>query len=211
MRRFHSIGLRVGAASVGFVLAASIGIPWTALAQNVASDTLIYAVYDGEKTASQVFETMRKNQRATGERIESFAIVSKDMKAKTHVLDQRHRDSAVGAILGAAIGVLGGPPGVVAGAAVGGGAGYLTGDAVGIPRETVEEMKASLTPGTSALIVVLDNKWVQDVDKALRQASARHVVAAQIAKGQKTAPDSHPAKPASTPAAPASQTTPAHS
>ncbi|HTQ09175.1 MAG TPA: DUF1269 domain-containing protein [Fimbriimonadaceae bacterium] len=211
MRSSHSIGLRVGVASVGVVLAASIGIPWTALAQNVVSDTLIYAVYDGEKTASQVFQTIRKNQKATGERIESYAIVSKDVKAKTHVLDQRQRDATVGAILGATIGVLGGPPGVVAGAAVGGGAGYLTGEAVGIPRETIEEMKASLTPGTSALIVVLDNKWVQDVDKALRQASARHVVAAQVATGQTTAPGANPSKPAPKPAAPASQTTPSHS
>jgi len=211
MRSSHSIGLRVGAASVAVVLAASIGVARVALAQNVVSDTLIYAVYDGEKTASQVFQTIRKNQKATGERIESYAIVSKDVKAKTHVLDQRQRDAAVGAILGATIGVLGGPPGAVAGAAVGGGAGYLAGDAVGIPRETIEEMKASLTPGTSALIVVLDNKWVQDVDKALRQASARHVVAAQVATGQTTAPGANPSKPAPKPAAPASQTTPSHS
>ena len=48
-------------------------------------------------------------------------------------------------------------------------------------------MKASLTPGTSALIVVLDNRWVQDIQKGLQQTQARHVVAEQIANGSAAA------------------------
>jgi len=146
-------------------------------------ETLIYAVYDGQDTASNVFKTMKSSQGETGERIESYAVVSKDLKGKVQVRDQRKRDAGVGAVLGGVIGLVGGPIGVAAGATAGGAAGYLTGDAVGIPRDTVASMKQSLTPDSSAIVVVLDDRWVKDVDHDLRQAQAREVIASQIAGG----------------------------
>jgi len=149
------------------------------------SETLIYAVYDGQDTATQVFQTMKNAQHETGERIESYAIVSKDLKGKVRVRDQRKRDAGVGAVLGGVIGLIGGPAGVAAGAAADGSFGYLTGDAVGIPKEKVESMQSSLAPNTSALVVVLDNKWVQSVERDLNQANARAVIANQIAANQK--------------------------
>jgi len=97
----------------------------------------------------------------------------------------RIRDASVGAVLGGVIDLLGGPAGVAAGAAAGGVVGYLTGDAVGIPRDKVESMKASLTPDSSALVVVLDDRWVKDVQHDLEQAQAREVIANQIATGSK--------------------------
>jgi uncharacterized membrane protein len=145
------------------------------------SETLVYAVYDGQDTATQAFKTMRSAQGETGERIESYAVVSKDLKGKVTVRDQRKRDAGVGAVLGGVIGLLGGPIGVAAGAAAGGTVGYLTGDAVGIPRDKVESMEQSLTPGSSALVVVLNDRWVQDVERDMNQAHARAVIANQIA------------------------------
>jgi hypothetical protein len=44
-----------------------------------------------------------------------------------------------------------------------------------------QSMKQSLVPDSSALVVVLDDRWVQDVDRDLRQAQAREVIASQIA------------------------------
>src|SRR5262249_21933334 len=144
---------------------------------------LVYAAYEGEDTAGNVFKTMKTSQKATGEHILSYAVVSKDMKGKVHVRDQRKKDARVGAVLGAVIGVVGGPVGVAAGAAAGGSLGYLTGDEVGISKDMVDKMKASLTPGSSALAVVLEDRWVQDVEKGLREAQARAVVAEKIASG----------------------------
>jgi uncharacterized membrane protein len=176
---------RVGVVALtGLALLAS-GI---ARGQQVSSQSLVYASYAGEDTASKVFQTMKANQKATGERIESYAIVSKDMKGKVHVLDQRRKDARVGAVLGGVIGVLGGPAGAVAGAAVGGSLGYLTGNEVGISKDMVQQMTDSLTPGSSALAVVLDDRWVQDVEKGLRQAQARQVVAEKIAGGNASSP-----------------------
>jgi uncharacterized membrane protein len=154
-------------------------------AESQSSQTLIYAAYDGEDTAGKVFQTMKANQKATGEHIESYAIVTKDMKGKVHVRDQRKKDARVGAILGGVIGVLGGPVGAVAGAAAGGSIGYLTGNEVGISKDMIDKMTASLTPGSSALAVVLDDRWVKDLEKEMQQAQARQVVAEQIAAGAK--------------------------
>jgi len=159
----------------GFALSTQL---WAA-----SSQTLIYAVYDGEKAAGEVLKTMRENQKETGEHIQSYAVVSKDMKGKVKVRDQRERDAKIGAVLGGVIGVLGGPAGAVAGAAAGGSLGYLTGNEVGISKDMVEQMKTSLTPGSSALCVVLEDRWVQDVEKGLKQAQARRVVAEKIAAG----------------------------
>jgi uncharacterized membrane protein len=144
------------------------------------SETLLYAVYNGRDTAGQVLKTMQSAQGSTGERIESYAVVSKDLKGKVTVRDQRKRDAGVGAVLGGVIGLVGGPIGVAAGATAGGAAGYLTGDAVGIPRDKVESMKQSLTPDSSAVVVVLDDRWVQDVERDLNKAQARAVIANEI-------------------------------
>ena len=162
-----------------------VGLGAAAMRAADRSETLVYAVYDGQDTAGQVFQSMKNTQRDTGERIESYAVVSKDLKGKIHVRDQRKRDAGVGAVLGGVIGLIGGPAGVAAGAAAGGAVGYLTGDAVGIPRDKVETMRSSLTPNSSALVVVLDDRWVQDVERGLNQAHARAVVANQIAGNQK--------------------------
>jgi uncharacterized membrane protein len=143
-------------------------------------ETLVYAVYNGQDTATQVFKTMKSAQSSTGERIESYAVVSKDIKGKVTVRDQRGRDGGVGAILGGVIGLVGGPVGVAAGAAAGGAVGYLTGNAVGIPRDKVDSMKQSLTPDSSALVVVLEDKWVNDVERDMQQAQARQVIGSQI-------------------------------
>jgi len=182
--RSESVANRV---VMSLVVALTLGVGVVGLRAAVKSETLIYAVYDGQDTAGQVFKTMRSAQGGeTGERIESYAVVSKDVKGKVSVRDQRTRDAGVGAVLGGVIGLVGGPVGVAAGAAAGGALGYLTGDAVGIPRDKVESMRASLTPNSSALVVVLDDKWVQDTERSLNQAHARAVIANQLASNQKT-------------------------
>ena len=162
------------------------GVMSVVVLRAATSESLVYAVYNGQNTATEVFKTMRSGQQATGERIEAYAVVSKDLKGKVRVRDQRKTGAGVGAAVGGVIGLLGGPVGVALGATAGGAAGYLTGEAVGIPRDRVENMKQSLTPDSSALIVVLDDRWVQDVSRDLGQAHARALIASQIANGNAT-------------------------
>ena len=116
-----------------FVLAAG-GVDLRAAAK---AQTLIYAVYDGQDTAGEVFKSIRAAQGAqTGERIEAYAVVSKDIKGRVRVRNQRGHNAGVGAVVGGVIGLVGGPASAAAGAAAGGAVGYLTGDAIKIaPRE----------------------------------------------------------------------------
>jgi uncharacterized membrane protein len=172
-------GVCGAAVSMVIVMSGSAAVPVVQAADR--SETLVYAVYNGQDTASQTYKSMQSAQGVTGERIESFAIVSEDLKGKVTVRDQRKRDAGVGAILGGVIGLVGGPLGVAAGATAGGAIGFLTGDAVGIPRDKVESMKQSLTPDSSALVVVLNDRWVQDVERDLNQAHARAVIASEVA------------------------------
>ena len=178
--RFGGAGHGMVALAVAALIAGVMG----AVTRGAAPDrfeTLVYAVYDGQDTATHVFRTMRSAQSATRERIESYAVVSKDLQGKVTVRDQRRRDAGVGAVVGGVIGLLGGPLGVAADASAGGAAGYLTGNAVGIPRDKVESMKQSLTAGSSALVVVLDDRWLKDVYFYLDGANARLVISNEIA------------------------------
>ena len=170
--------IKVALCIVAMVTAAMLGA--VTLHAATTSQTLLVAVYEGQNTAAQNLKTMIQAQGKTGERIQSYAVVSKDPKGKVSVIDQRRTDASVGAVIGAVVGLVGGPVGAAVGATAGGAAGYLTGDAVGIPREDVENIEKSLTPNSSALIVVLDDRWVTDVQRDMDQANARQVIASQI-------------------------------
>ena len=173
----------------GLVVATAVAVIAGAMGRSVVraasdkSESLVYAVYAGENTAGNVFKTMIKSQHSTGERIEAYAVVSKDLKGNVRVRDQRKTDAGIGAVVGGVIGLLGGPVTAALAAGAGGAAGYLTGNAVGISREKVEEIRASLTPDSSALVVVLEDRWMNDVERDLKQAQARAVIASQIAGG----------------------------
>jgi uncharacterized membrane protein len=135
---------------------------------------LIYATYRNETSAMDVFRTLRDAERQNLIRIDSYAVISKSMDGKVRVKDQRQKGTRAGAVIGGVVGLLGGPVGVVVGAAAGGAAGYLTGNAVGMSKDTVDQIKTSLNPGESAIIAVVDDKWAQTVQK-LQEAKAARV------------------------------------
>ena len=43
-------------------------------------------------------------------------------------------------------------------------------------------IEQSLTPDSSALVVVFNDRWVRDVQRDMKQAQARQVIANQIAR-----------------------------
>jgi uncharacterized membrane protein len=160
---------------------AAVGSIRVASAQGPAPQSLVFAVYDNDKAARDAFAAMKESQRKGVIRIDSFAVISKDEKGRVHVKSTQRRHARTGAIVGALVGVLGGPAGMVAGAAAGGGIGYLSGRSVGIPRDRIEEIKSSLEPGSSAIIAVLDERWVNDLEDSLRAAKAKQVLNYKIA------------------------------
>jgi uncharacterized membrane protein len=189
------VGVVVGVAVMGALRVAA--------AQGPAPQSLVYAVYDNEASAKQAFDAMRDSEKNGVIRIDSYAVVSKDEKGRVHVKSTQKRGARTGAIIGALIGVLGGPAGMVAGAAAGGGVGYLTGNAVGIPRERIQEIKTSLTPGSSAIIAVIDERWAASLEDSLRAAQAKQVLDYKLANPSGTNPSGTEQAPSDTGTAPA--------
>jgi hypothetical protein len=136
-------------------------------AQQVSSHTLVYAVYEGEHTAGDVLASLRKKQHAAGERLVSYAVISKSLDGKLTV---RERPTPRGSAIELLLSSLGNPPGESAQSA-----GVIS------PR-LVDSAQASLTPGSSAVIALMDDRWVQDLQRDLQAARARAVMASVIAQ-----------------------------
>ena len=132
--------------------------------------TLLVGVYDSETGADDVYDELKKVEKANAIDIGAFALVSKDEKGKVSVYNTRQKDSRWGAVVGGVIGLLTmGPLGAVGGAGAGAGAGWLIGNAAGISKENIKNVESALEPNTSALIAVVDNKWVADIEKAIKK------------------------------------------
>jgi hypothetical protein len=101
--RIETVVCRVATASVATALVTGV-IGGAALLAGEKAETLVYAVYNGQDTVGEGFKTLKSAQRDTGEPIESYAVLAKDLKGKVRVRDQRRRDAGVGAIIGGVIG-----------------------------------------------------------------------------------------------------------
>ena len=134
---------------------------------------------------------------------EDVAIVSRaeDGKLQVNETDDTSTGSGarIGGILGGVIGLLGGPAGVVIGAGAGALLGGLAahGDA-GIADERLNKLGADLTPGTSALVIVLSQAWMAEAETRLSSlggevvtASLRDELAKQFDAGDDSQVDSN--------------------
>ena len=167
------------------------GIGWLAGTAHAVESThsLVYAVYDNEEGAMSAFKAMQSAQEQNAIRLESWAVVSKDAKGRVHVQRSNQKEGTIaGVVVGGLIGALGGPAGAAAGATAGGFLGRAGGEAVGIPTEDIHAIKENLSPSSSAVIAVVDERWVSDVSRSLKQAQARSVLDTKIQQGTQWAP-----------------------
>jgi uncharacterized membrane protein len=121
--------------------------------------TLVAITYDNEFKAGEVLETLRQLQSDHLIDLQDAVYITNDVDGKIEVhegLDQTPKAATKGAMWGLLAGVIF-PPSIIAGAAVGGGIGALVGHFknYGIDKEFVENLRAELTPATSALVVLV--------------------------------------------------------
>ncbi len=106
-----------------------------------------------------------------GYKIEAECIVKQDAKGKVHMHETGRGGvgTAVGAGAGALLGLIGGPAGLLAwtlaGGVIGGTAGHYLGRA--ISKGDVKEIGEALSPDSSALLVLLEDKESEDVVKSM--------------------------------------------
>lgn len=135
--------------------------------------------FDGQDRAAEVVDLLKKGGRSAEYKVPAWAVVAVDEKGKTHVRQSGKGGvgAAAGAGVGAVLGLIGGPAGLLVwtlgSALVGGIAGKHFGH-----QFNADELKAlavDMLPNTSAIIVVIEDKYAQDAAKALGEYGAKAV------------------------------------
>ena len=138
---------------------------------------LIVAAFQDENAAKEALNELKEAKRARLIGIQNAAVLRKDEKGKLHIKETADMGGGKGAVLGgvtgAAIGLLAGPMLVVpvaVGALVGGLAAKLHDS--GFSDERLKKLGEGLTPGSSAIVAVVEHKWVAEVEEAMAEAGA---------------------------------------
>jgi uncharacterized membrane protein len=106
--------------------------------------------------------------------VEALALVNRDMDGKIHVKDARN-EPGIGAVVGAIGGALVGlifPPALLASAVVGTGLGAGAGSVIDrvTKRRVKSDVEWSIPVGGSGIVVIFDEKWVNEIEGALPRA-----------------------------------------
>lgn len=181
--------------------------------------------FEGRKRAKEVVDLIRKGGRANDYKVPAWAVVEVDDNGKAHVSQSGHGGvgTGVGVGVGALLGLIGGPAGLLVWALGGALIGGLAGKYMGHHFDT-NELKAltvGMSANTSAIIVVVEDKQIEEMEKALDEYDAKVVTvtmgsqlsgematyaAVSLGDNAETADESESSAPAATPATPAPAT-----
>lgn len=161
---------------------------------------LIVAAFNEEKAADQALEALRQAKKEKLIGILDAAVIRRDEKNKLHLKETADvgggKGALAGGVLGAVLGLIGGPAGLLVGAAAGAITGGVAGKAIdaGIPDERLKEIGEALKPGTSAIVAIIEHRWVAEIENQLAAAGAQVVtealkadIAAQLEAGKDVA------------------------
>ena len=150
---------------------------------------VVIAAFEEERAADEVLSQLKEAKWAGLIGIQNAAVLRRDKKDKLHIKELKDwgggKGAAFGGTLGAIVGVLTGPGILVAGAAgalIGGLAAKLRDS--GFSDERLKTVGASLKPGTSAIIAVIEHKWVAELEAEMAEAGAdvlTEAIAADVA------------------------------
>ena len=135
---------------------------------------LYIATYSDEDAAQEDWDDIKELAREGVITVDGLVLVSRSSDGKIDVKDNAHdvgRGAAIGAVGGAIVGLIF-PPAFLASAAVGAGIGAGAGAIV--DRRDKNEIKADvedvLPPGSSGIVALFEESWIDDVEKALGKA-----------------------------------------
>jgi len=138
---------------------------------------VVLAAFNDEDGAEKALGQLKqaKKDRLIG--IRNAAVLWKDDKGKLHFKETADMRGGKGAVIGGVIGGVVGlifPPSILASAAVGAAVGGFSAklhDAC-FPDDRLREVGKGLKPNTSALIAVIEDVWVREVEAELQQYGA---------------------------------------
>ncbi|MGD2048469.1 MAG: DUF1269 domain-containing protein [Chloroflexota bacterium] len=139
---------------------------------------LVVAAFQEEKAADQALKDLKAAQREKLIDIQDAAVIRRDENNKLHIKETADpgggKGAAAGGAIGAVIGLIGGPAGVVVGAAAGALVGGVTAKVIdsGISDDRLEQIGEGLKPGTSAIVAIIEMRWVEEVENRLAEVGA---------------------------------------
>ena len=138
---------------------------------------IVVAVFQTEQGADTILYELEAAKSAGYIGIQNAAVLRRDPENKLHIREKKDwgggKGAAAGAVVGAIIGAVAGPGAILVGAAgaiIGGLAAKLRDS--GFKDDRLKELGASLTPGTSALVAIVEHTSVAGVEKQLTDAGA---------------------------------------
>jgi len=136
---------------------------------------LYIAAYDDPAAAEQDWEAVKQLAKDKVVSVEALVLVSRDDDGKIHIKDNAHSvgaGAAIGAVGGALVGLIF-PPALLASAVVGAGIGAGAGAGVKQleKRQVKADVERTLPPGSSGIVVLVEERWVGDVQKSLAAAA----------------------------------------
>jgi uncharacterized membrane protein len=148
---------------------------------------IIIAAFQEEEAADQALKALKEAKREKLISIDNAAVIRKDDDGKLHIKETADmgggKGAGVGALVGGAIGLLAGPLGVAAGSALGAAVGGITAKLYdgGFKDDRLRQIGTSLEPGTSAIIAVIEHRWVAELERELAEEGADVTTAALAA------------------------------
>jgi len=148
---------------------------------------IIVAAFQDENEADQALRTLKEAKKEKLISIDNAAVIRKDEDGKLHIKETDDmgggKGAGIGTLVGGAIGLIGGPVGVVAGGALGAVVGGLTAKLYdgGFDDDRLRQIGTSLQPGTSAIVAVIEHRWVAELERELAEEGADVTTAALAA------------------------------
>ncbi len=144
---------------------------------------LIVAAFKDDKSAKETLKVLKKASSKKLIKIENAAVLHRDQKGKLHIMETQDmgggKGAAIGGVTGAVIGLIAGATLAVpltVGALIGGLAAKLRDG--GFQDKRLKEIGEGLTPGSSAIVAVVEHTWVKQVKAVIAEAGAQVVTAA---------------------------------
>ena len=157
---------------------------------------LYIAVYDDADAAQADWDAIKELVKEDMITLDGLVLVSRGDDEKIHVDDTFH-ETRKGAVIGAVGGLVVGlifPPAFLASGVVGAGIGAGVGGLVSHheKKEIKEEVEDVLPPNSSAIVALFEERWVEDVEKALANSDkvTKHEVDRESADEVKAAAES---------------------